>query len=186
MQSRARRAAREIATVGAVLLAAGLVSQKADAKISFDSPYTLAQTYNAALRLVRVDLGLKITEKDPGAAYVMFDYRSPESGGHSQPRLGRNGGVGPLRESRGSARPRCRATTSRCSRTRWARSYATSTASRRRDPPPFHETRDAGSDDERRHRALALASAPTSWCARPLRSAIRSTKAGLDPSAKRR
>ena len=54
--------------------------READAKTSFDSPYTLDQTYNAALRLVRVDMGLKITERDPAAAYVIFDYKSPESG----------------------------------------------------------------------------------------------------------
>jgi hypothetical protein len=51
-----------------------------EAKTSFDSPYTLAQTYNSALRLVRVDLGLNITERDPAAAYLLFDYKSNESG----------------------------------------------------------------------------------------------------------
>src|SRR5262249_9663914 len=49
-------------------------------KAGFDSPYTLAQTYNTALRLVRVDMGLAITEKDPSAAYLLFDYKSTESG----------------------------------------------------------------------------------------------------------
>jgi hypothetical protein len=52
----------------------------ADAKASFESPYTLNQTYNAALRMVRVDLGLTVTERDPGAAYILFDYKSTESG----------------------------------------------------------------------------------------------------------
>jgi hypothetical protein len=51
-----------------------------EAKSSFDSPYTLTQTYNAALRLVRVDLGLTVTERDPSAAYILFDYKSSESG----------------------------------------------------------------------------------------------------------
>ena len=51
-----------------------------EARASFDSPYTLGQTYNAALRLVRVDLGLTVTEKDPTAAYLLFDYKSHESG----------------------------------------------------------------------------------------------------------
>lgn len=51
-----------------------------EAKSSFDSPYTLTQTYNAALRLVRVDLGLTVTERDPSAAYILFDYKSTESG----------------------------------------------------------------------------------------------------------
>lgn len=60
--------------------AAGLVAMNASAKTSFDSPYTLEQTFNAALRLVRVDMGFKVTEKDPSAAYVIFDYKSSESG----------------------------------------------------------------------------------------------------------
>ena len=51
-----------------------------EAKAGFDSPYTLAQTYNAALRLVRVDMGLPITERDPSAAYLLFDYKSNETG----------------------------------------------------------------------------------------------------------
>src|SRR5215470_895274 len=50
------------------------------AKANFESPYTLAQTYNAALRLVRVDLDLTVTEKNPTVAYVLFDYKSTESG----------------------------------------------------------------------------------------------------------
>jgi hypothetical protein len=56
-----------------------------EAKTSFDSLYTLAQTYNAALRLVRVDLGLAVTEKDPSVAYVLFDYKSTESGARVVP-----------------------------------------------------------------------------------------------------
>jgi hypothetical protein len=71
--------------LGAVLVGWALAPREVAAKITFDSPYTLAQTYNAALRLVRVDMGLKITEKDPAAAYVMFDYKSSESGGRISP-----------------------------------------------------------------------------------------------------
>ncbi len=63
-----------------VAIAALFRSEGADAKASLDSPYTLAQTYNAALRLVRVDLGLTVTEKDPTVAYVLFEYKSTESG----------------------------------------------------------------------------------------------------------
>jgi len=55
------------------------------AKVTFDSPYTFEQTYNAALRLVRVDLGLKITERDPDAAYLLFDYKSAETGSRVVP-----------------------------------------------------------------------------------------------------
>jgi hypothetical protein len=77
-----------VAAIGCV--AAGLACAlvpfgTADAKTNFDSPYTLAQTFNAALRLVRVDLGLAVTEKDPGVAYVLFDYKSTESGSRVVP-----------------------------------------------------------------------------------------------------
>ncbi len=73
---------------GMAALVAGWVlagSPEASAKTTFDSPYTLEQTYNAALRLVRVDLGLKVTERDPAAAYVLFDYESSEGGRHTVP-----------------------------------------------------------------------------------------------------
>ena len=60
-------------------------AERADAKASLDSPYTLAQTFNAALRLVRIDLGLTVTEKDPTVAYVLFDYKSTESGARVVP-----------------------------------------------------------------------------------------------------
>jgi hypothetical protein len=73
---------RALAALGAIV-ALSLSSSDLGAKVSFDSPYTLTQTYNAALRLVRVDLGLKITEKDPAAAYVMFDYKNAETGGRT-------------------------------------------------------------------------------------------------------
>jgi hypothetical protein len=52
----------------------------ASAKGSYDSAYGFDRTWNAGMRLVRVDLGLKITEKDEGAGYLLFDYLSPESG----------------------------------------------------------------------------------------------------------
>src|SRR3954452_4496317 len=72
--------------LGAVVLVGALVgSRSVEAKAGFDSPYTLAQTYNAALRLVRVDLGLVIKERDPAAAYLIFDYRSHEGGDRAVP-----------------------------------------------------------------------------------------------------
>lgn len=64
----------------AAVVGSAFVATEADAKVSFESGYTLEQTYNGALRYVRVDLGLKVTEKDAQAAYVMFDYKHPESG----------------------------------------------------------------------------------------------------------
>ena len=76
---------RWILKAGLVLFGGGVVAalvgpEAADAKATLDSPYSLAQTYNAGLRLVRVDLGLTVTEKDPTVAYVLFDYKSTESG----------------------------------------------------------------------------------------------------------
>jgi len=69
-----------IGSVAAVVVCALVTPARVDAKVTFDSPYTLAQTFNSALRLVRVDLGLTVTEKDPSVAYVLFDYKSTESG----------------------------------------------------------------------------------------------------------
>lgn len=66
--------------VGSVLAAAVVFGSSARASIAYDSPYTFEQTYGTALRLVRVDLGLKITEKDPDGGFLLFEYSSPESG----------------------------------------------------------------------------------------------------------
>jgi hypothetical protein len=74
-----------IGCVGAAALGAFGAVRSADAKTNFDSPYTLAQTFNAALRLVRIDLGFTVTEKDPAVAYVLFDYKSTESGARAVP-----------------------------------------------------------------------------------------------------
>jgi hypothetical protein len=52
----------------------------AQASVAYASPYTFEQTFGSALRLIRVDLGCKITEKDDGNGYLLFDYTSPESG----------------------------------------------------------------------------------------------------------
>ena len=65
--------------VPAVLLLtlAVLVATRARASVEAESLYTKAQTYNAALRYLRVDLGYEVTEKDPDAAYLLFRL-SPE------------------------------------------------------------------------------------------------------------
>jgi len=73
------RAAALCAALGlGVPLAFG--SGDASAKSSYESSYGFDRTWNAGMRLVRVDLGLKISEKDEGAGYLLFDYLSPESG----------------------------------------------------------------------------------------------------------
>jgi hypothetical protein len=74
-----------LGSVVGALTCAVLFPTRVEAQANFDSPYTLAQTYNAALRLVRVDMGLTVTEKDPGVAYVLFEYKSTESGARVVP-----------------------------------------------------------------------------------------------------
>ena len=64
----------------APLAMVGLELGDARASSSYQSPYTYEQTFSSALRLLRVDLGYKITEKDQENGYLMFDYKSPESG----------------------------------------------------------------------------------------------------------
>jgi hypothetical protein len=67
----------------AALAVVGLIvalSPDARAKSSYDSAYGFEKTWNAGLRLVRVDLNLKVTEKDDTNGYLLFDYRSPEAG----------------------------------------------------------------------------------------------------------
>jgi hypothetical protein len=64
------------ALAAAVLLS---VAPGADAKSAYESSYGYERTWNAALRLVRVDNGWKVTEKDETSGYLLFEYRSPES-----------------------------------------------------------------------------------------------------------
>jgi len=57
-----------------------LRSDEACASVAYESPYGFEQTFGSALRLVRVDLGCKVTEKDDANGYLLFDYTSSESG----------------------------------------------------------------------------------------------------------
>jgi hypothetical protein len=74
--------------VQALLLAAALSApavvalrtEEACAAVAYESPYSFEQTYGTALRLVRVDLGCKVTEKDVESGYLLFEYTSLESG----------------------------------------------------------------------------------------------------------
>ncbi len=57
------------------LLPAGAsLESAAYAKTNRDSPYTYEQTWNGAVRLIRVDLGYKIEEKDERNGYLLFEY----------------------------------------------------------------------------------------------------------------
>ena len=49
---------------GLFVAGAVVLSSPASARSTFDSTYGYERTWNAALRLVRVDLGMKVTEKD--------------------------------------------------------------------------------------------------------------------------
>src|SRR5262245_7760793 len=63
-----------------VASAVALVEPAAIAKSSYDSRYGYERTWNAALRLVRVDMGFKVLEKDDANGYLLFEYRSSEGG----------------------------------------------------------------------------------------------------------
>jgi hypothetical protein len=78
-------AAYQYAGVAAAVATAIAATIAADAKVAYDSPYSFEQTYNAAMRLVRVDMGYKVVEKDDQMGYLLFDYRSPESGMKASP-----------------------------------------------------------------------------------------------------
>ena len=55
----------------AVTLAA---PQLARARVQTDYTYAWSQVWQAAVRMVRVDLQCPITDRDPDIGYVMFDY----------------------------------------------------------------------------------------------------------------
>lgn len=65
---------RAVVLVSVLGLAALLVVGRARARVEADSGYTKLQTYSAALRYLRVDLGYEVVEKDPDAAYLIFRY----------------------------------------------------------------------------------------------------------------
>jgi len=67
-----------------VSAAIALTAPGASAKSTYESPYGYDRTWNAALRLVRVDNGWKVTEKDDANGYLLFEYTSP-GGGKSYP-----------------------------------------------------------------------------------------------------
>lgn len=70
---------KTLLALGIAATAAGL-SPSASARVDGSSGYSKAQTYSAALRYVRVDLGCEVVEKDPDAAYLIFKYSAPGAG----------------------------------------------------------------------------------------------------------
>jgi len=61
----------------ALLLAELLMTVGASARVEARSDYTKTQTFSAALRYLRVDLGYEVVEKDPDAGYLLFRYAVP-------------------------------------------------------------------------------------------------------------
>ncbi|MCA9589315.1 MAG: hypothetical protein KC657_28595 [Myxococcales bacterium] len=68
-----------------VVLAITATSPDARAKSAYESTYGYDRTWTAGLRLVRVDLALKVTEKDETNGYLLFDYKSSEGGSKAVP-----------------------------------------------------------------------------------------------------
>lgn len=68
---------RKVTFAGLVLGIAGLLASGAEARVEAEAGYTKAQTYNCALRYLRVDQGYEIVEKDADAAYLLFRYELP-------------------------------------------------------------------------------------------------------------
>jgi hypothetical protein len=76
-----RAKAAMVGALSGILVAAGIAlsATGASARSTYESPYGFGRTWNAAIRMVRVDNGWKITEKDEASGYLLFEYHSPES-----------------------------------------------------------------------------------------------------------
>jgi hypothetical protein len=77
------RAAAPLSGVAFGVVVAGTIvlsSPDVAAESTYDSLYGYDRTWNAALRLIRVDMNLKILEKDEQSGYLLFEYTSSESG----------------------------------------------------------------------------------------------------------
>lgn len=57
----------------------------ASARVSGESGYDKARTYSGALRFLRVDKGFSVTERDPDAAYLIFEYPLPSERNRTAP-----------------------------------------------------------------------------------------------------
>lgn len=77
-----RRLAKALVVLAVLVIPAAIAlpAFEARASVAYESPYTFEQTFGSALRLVRIELGCIITEKDVENGYLLFDYTSPESG----------------------------------------------------------------------------------------------------------
>lgn len=57
-----------------------LVPRGAGAVVRTQSEYPFDQVWNAAVRLVRVDLGFEVTERDAEGGFILFKYRADMGG----------------------------------------------------------------------------------------------------------
>ena len=69
-----RRPPCSAVSAASLALVASLLSGLAPAKIAESTAYTKAQSFNAALRYLRVDSNYAVTEKDAELGYLMFEY----------------------------------------------------------------------------------------------------------------
>lgn len=76
LRSSATQRRRLVGLAVAAVVCLGMLQGEALAKTSQQSHYTYRQTYGSALRLLKVDLGLTVTDHDPDWGYVLFDYGS--------------------------------------------------------------------------------------------------------------
>ncbi len=76
-RQRALRRAGALALAWACL-AIGLAPREAEARKQREVPYRFEQTWNAALRLVRVDLRMPVTDRDQEGGFVLFEYVSSD------------------------------------------------------------------------------------------------------------
>lgn len=66
---------RRLATYAALSLSLGLLAPSVgSARKQGDLRYPFDQVWNAALRLVRVDMRMPVTDRDPEAGYLLFEY----------------------------------------------------------------------------------------------------------------
>src|SRR5687768_3511172 len=66
----------------AIVLGATLVPFDVQARVQQDERYAPDLAWNAAIRMLRVDMGFKILERDRDAGFILFTYRD---GSHHSP-----------------------------------------------------------------------------------------------------
>ena len=58
-----------------VVLASLLFAPSAQARVAGDVAYSYAQTWQAAIRMIRVDLACPVTDRDEENGFLLFDYQ---------------------------------------------------------------------------------------------------------------